>query len=156
MESEVSLGCRKSFPPNQVPPTTTEGHPISNSPFPLLSAVGAGTQPHRGKMLKHSVSLSSGTCRELHFLEALDGWWDTIPFHQDVVLLPNTLMSLFRHAQDITWGCPTVGRQWAGEVSTVRWGNSLPSPYSWVSAYHRQSQPHMLTGKTYLVLIGSS
>lgn len=54
-------------------------------------------------------------------------------------------MPLFGHAQDITWGCPTIGRQRTREVSTGCW-------YSWASGYHCQSS----ATKTYLVLIGSS
>jgi hypothetical protein len=57
------------------------------------------------------LSLFSGTCRKLHFLKALDGWWDTISLYQDVILLPYALMSLLRHAQDVTGWCPTVSGQ---------------------------------------------
>lgn len=126
---ELSLGYRKDilsqksfFPENQVPPTTTEGLSI-----PTAEHLRARTQSHRGKMIKHGVSLS-GTCRKLHLLEALYGWRDTVSLHQDVVLFPNTFMSLLRHAQDITWGCPTMGRQWTGKGNTVQYSGAAPSP----------------------------
>lgn len=68
------------------------------------------------------------TCRKFHFLETLDGWWDPITFHQDVVLLPYTLMPLFRHAQNIPGWCPTVGG-WQGSrepLDTAGFRVSLP------------------------------
>ena len=146
MQKEIL--SQKSFSPkNQVPPTTTEGCPISNSPSPVLSAAGTGTRPHRGKMIKYRVSFAD-TCRKLHLLEALDGWRDPISLHQDVVLLPDALVSLFRHAQDITWGCPTVDRQQAGEVNTVQYSGAAPSPVPTDGhrQYHCQSHPHLVTG----------
>lgn len=86
------------------------------------------------------VSLSQflGTCRKFHFLEALDGWWDAISLHQDVVLSPYTLMPLFRHAQDITGWCPTV---WVGGRGQKRvWAQlALRCPC--------QSQPHTIPSK---------
>lgn len=102
------------------------------------------------------LSQSPGTCRKFHFLEALDGWWDTISFHQDVVLPPYTLMPLFRHAQDVTRGCPTLGgRQKSREALGHSWRWGFPASLSHIPSQVRVTT-FSQTGKRYLVLMGSS
>lgn len=52
--------------------------------------------------------LSWPTCRELHLFEALDGGWDALSLHQDVVLFAYTVVPCLRHAQDVARGSPAV------------------------------------------------
>lgn len=48
------------------------------------------------------------TWRKLHLSEAFDGGWDTLSVNQDVVLLPDSLMSRLRHVQDVARRLPAT------------------------------------------------
>lgn len=50
----------------------------------------------------------SVTWWKLHLPEAFDWRRDPISINEDVVLLPDTLISGFRHVQDVTWGLPAI------------------------------------------------
>lgn len=46
------------------------------------------------------------TLRKLHLSKALNGWWNAFTFNKNMVLLPYTFVSCWRHAENVTWRIP--------------------------------------------------